>query len=71
VPVVVEDEFDDIAEAFRSSTNKNMNRDSYIMKEQSNARMKLNETIDLSDISLSKVNSESVRGGSPQMKAKT
>ena len=44
------------------------------MKEQSNSRMKLNETIDLSDIGLSKNNSMSMkdfgnRGGSPPLKA--
>ena len=54
---MVESEFDDIYQAFKNDPKKDFNRDSYIMKEQSNARMKLNETIDLSDIGLSKMNS--------------
>jgi hypothetical protein len=56
VPTVIEDDFQDLDEPSirtRSGaiTKENPLRDSYIMKEQSNARMKLNETIDLSEIS--------------------
>jgi hypothetical protein len=60
VPTVLEDEFQDLDEpSIRSAAIKKENplRDSYIMKEQSNARMKLNETIDLSDISFQNASS--------------
>jgi hypothetical protein len=56
VPETIEDEFMDLNDTVKLS-RKDGTRDSYIKKEQSNARMKLNETIDMSDLGLSKINS--------------